>query len=131
MGVFPIQVLAALSGENTMVYPGALQTGDQLLNISVNGKISSSEDVANVLVKGLDGSIIRLGDLAEVNETYAEPPRNTMLLNNREAIGISLSMESGENIVEVGKRVEKRLAELQKTFLWVMSLKRYFFSPTW
>ncbi|MDX9909103.1 MAG: efflux RND transporter permease subunit [Mariniphaga sp.] len=129
MGVFPVQVLAALSGENTMVYPGALQTGDQLLNISVNGKISSSEDVANVLVKGLDGSIIRLGDLAEVNETYAEPPRNTMLLNNREAIGISLSMESGENIVEVGKRVEKRLAELQKNIPVGYEFEKVFFQP--
>ncbi len=129
MGVFPIQVLAALSGENAMVYPGSLQTGNQLLNISVNGKISDAEDVANVLVKGLDGSLLRLGDLAQVNETYAEPPRNTMLLNNQNAIGISLSMESGANIVEVGKRVEKRLAELQKNIPVGYAFEKVFFQP--
>jgi len=129
LGVYPFQVLAALSGENSMVYPGALQTGNKLLPVSVNGKIASAGDVANVMVKGLDGSLFKLSDIAEVKKVYPDPPRNTMHLNNKEAIAISLSMESGENIVEVGRRVEKRLAELQKNIPVGYEFEKVFFQP--
>jgi multidrug efflux pump subunit AcrB len=129
MGVFPFQVIAALQAENAAVYPGTLQTGNQLLNISVNGKIASVDDVANVMIKGLDGSLFKLSDIAEVNEVYADPPRNDMHLNNKKALAISLSMESGENIVDVGKRVEKRLAELKKEIPVGYEFEKVFFQP--
>jgi multidrug efflux pump subunit AcrB len=129
LGVYPFQVLGAVIGQSTTVYPGNLETGNQMLNLSVNGKISSSDDVASVLIKGLDGSLFKLSDLAEVNETYPEPARNTMYLNNKKAISISLSMESGENIVEVGRRVEKRLAELQENIPTGYAFEKVFFQP--
>ncbi|MBW6537332.1 MAG: efflux RND transporter permease subunit [Mariniphaga sp.] len=129
LGVFPFQVMAALQAENAAVYPGALHTGNQLLGISVNGKIASAEDVASVLIKGLDGSLFKLADIAEVNEVYADPPRNTMHLNNKNAIAISLSMESGENIVDVGNRVEKRLDELKKNIPAGYRFEKVFFQP--
>ncbi|WP_372950578.1 efflux RND transporter permease subunit [Mariniphaga sp.] len=129
LGVYPFQVLAALSGENSMVYPGSLQTGNKLLPVAVNGKIASADDVANVLIKGLDGSLFKLSDIAEINEVYPDPPRNTMHLNNKKAIAISLSMESGENIVEVGRRVEKRLAELQQNIPVGYEFEKVFFQP--
>jgi len=129
LGVYPFQVLAALSGENSMVYPGSLQTGNKLLPVSVNGKIASADDVANVMIKGLDGSLFKLSDIAEINEVYPDPPRNTMHLNNKKAIAISLSMESGENIVEVGRRVEKRLAEMQKNIPVGYEFEKVFFQP--
>ncbi|MDA3833757.1 MAG: efflux RND transporter permease subunit, partial [Spirochaetales bacterium] len=116
-------------GENSMVYPGALQTGNKLLPVSVNGKIANAEDVANVLIKGLDGSLFKLSDIADINEVYPDPPRNTMHLNNKKAIAISLSMESGQNIVDVGKRVEERLAELKKDIPVGYEFEKVFFQP--
>lgn len=129
MGVSPFQVIAAINAVNASVYPGRLITGNQMLDLSVAGKISSASDLKEVMIKGLDGSLFKLSDIAEVNETYPEPARNTMHLNNKKAIGISLSMESGENIVEVGRRVEKRLAELQKNIPAGFEFEKVFFQP--
>lgn len=129
LGVFPFQVIAALQGENSSVYPGTLQTGKQLLNISVDGKITCAADVANVMVKGLDGSLFKISDIASINEVYTEPSRNNMQLNNKNAIAISLSMESGENIIEVGKRVEKRLEELKTNIPVGYAFDKVFFQP--
>lgn len=129
LGVYPFQVLAAVNDENSMVYPGSLQTGNQLLPVAVNGKFASAAELAGVMIKGLDGSLFKLSDIAEINEVYAEPPRNAMQLNNKNAIGISFSMESGENIVEVGRRVEKRLAELQKNIPVGYEFEKVFFQP--
>lgn len=129
LGVFPFQVMAALQSENISVYPGTMQTGKQLLDISVDGKIASATDVANVMVKGLDGSLFKISDIASVNEVYTEPSRNNMQLNNKSALAISLSMESGENIVEVGKRVEKRLEELKHNIPVGYAFDKVFFQP--
>jgi multidrug efflux pump subunit AcrB len=129
LGVYPFQLVAALSAQNATIYPGALQTGNRLLGISVNDKIEESSDVANVLVKSLDGSMFRLGDIAGINEVYSSPARNIMHLNNKKAIGISLSMESGENIVQVGRRVEKRLTELQNNIPVGYEFEKVFFQP--
>jgi multidrug efflux pump subunit AcrB len=129
LGVFPFQVIAAMQGENSSVYPGTLQTGKQLLDISVDGKIASATDVANVMVKGLDGSLFKISDIASINEVYTEPSRNNMQLNNKNALAISLSMESGENIVEVGKRVEKRLEELKRDIPVGYAFDKVFFQP--
>jgi len=129
LGVLPFQVIAAMQGENSSVYPGTLQTGEQLLNVSVDGKISSAADVANVMIKGLDGSLFKISDIASINEVYTEPSRNNMQLNNKNAIAISLSMESGENIVEVGKRVEKRLEELKQNMPVGYEFDKVFFQP--
>ncbi len=129
LGVFPLQIVAAVSGQTSTLYPGALHTGNQRINLMVSGKIENTADVANVMVKGLDGSIFRLGDIARVQDGYSYPPRNTLHLNNKNAIGISLSMESGENIVEVGKRVEKSLEELQKELPAGYGFHKIFFQP--
>ena len=129
MGVYPFQVVAALQGRSAMVYPGALQTGNQRLGISVTGKIESSADIAGTMVKGFDGTLFQVSDIATVQEAYTDPPRNVMRLNNKNAIGISLSMETGENIVEVGKRVEKRLAGLQKDIPAGYEFHKVFFQP--
>jgi len=129
MGIYPFQVLAALNGQNATVWPGALQTGNQLLNISVSNKVTSHEDIADIIIKGLDGSLFKLSDIAEVNEVYTDPARNTMSLNNKKANGISLSMESGENIVEVGKRVEKKLAALKNNIPAGYEFQKVFFQP--
>jgi multidrug efflux pump subunit AcrB len=129
MGISPYQVMAALNDRASTVYPGSLETGTQRLGISLNGKVESSSELAEVLIKGLDGTLFKISDIAKVNDTYAGPPRNTMQLNNKNAIGISLSMEAGENIVEVGKRVEKRLEELQKNIPAGYAFHKVFFQP--
>ncbi len=129
MGVFPFQILAALNGQNTTVYPGSFEIGDKLLNVSVDNKIDEVADVGKVMVQGLDGKPFKLSDIATIEEGYSKPLRNNMFLNNQKAIAISLSMESGENIIEVGERVEKRLEELKKNIPVGYEFEKVFFQP--
>lgn len=129
LGVYPLQIMTAVSRQAATVYPGSLQTGSQMLNLRVDGKIENSGDVANVMVKGFDGSIFKLSDIAVISEAYSDPPRNTLHVNNQEAIAISLSMESGDNIVEVGTRVEKRLEELMEGMPAGYKFHKVFFQP--
>lgn len=129
LGVFPLQVMTAVDAHTATFYPGNFQTGGQQLQLIVDDKISSLEGLSKVMVKGLDGKLFQLGDIATITEGYAEPSRNTFLLNNKKALAISLSMESGENIIKVGRRVEKRMAELQETIPLGYAFEKVFFQP--
>lgn len=129
LGVFPLQIMSAISGQNQTVYPGVLETGDQLVRVGVSDKITSLDDLKNIQIRGIRGDQFRLGDIATVQKGYSTPLRNTMTLNNQKAIAISASMETGENIIEVGKRVEQRMEELRGSIPAGFHFEKVFFQP--
>ncbi|RXF56906.1 efflux RND transporter permease subunit, partial [Enterococcus faecalis] len=62
-----------------------------------------------------------------IQKGYATPLRNTMTLNNQKTLAISASMEKGENIIDVGKRVEQRMEELQERLPAGFHFEKVFF----
>lgn len=129
MGISPLQVIMAVRGQNMMVYPGSLETGDHLFKINVTGKPESIDDIKNLIISDVSGNQIKLSDLARISQSNPDPLRNTMFLNNKKALAISVSMESGENIIELGKRVEKQLAKLQENIPVGFEFSKVFFQP--
>ncbi len=129
MEVAPLQVISAIQEKNAMVYAGNLQTGDRILKVNVSDKINGINDLQNLVVQDISGKQIKLSDLAEITKGYPETLRNTMFLNNKKALGISLSMESGENILNVGKRVDAKLEQLEKNMPAGFEFSKVFFQP--
>ena len=59
------------------------------------------------------GSIVRLGDIAEIKKEYPQP--TSYITNNFEkCILLSVEMKPGHNIVEMGKQVDAQLEDFQK-----------------
>ncbi len=129
LGVFPLQIMSAISGQNQTVYPGVLETGDQLVRLGVSDKITSIDDLKNIQIRGVHGDQFQLGDIATIQKGYSTPRRNTMTLNNEKALAISASMELGENIIEVGRRVEKRMEEIRGSIPAGFHFEKVFFQP--
>lgn len=127
LGVFPLQIMSAISGQNQTVYPGVLESGHQLVRVGISDKLTSIEDLKNIQIRGIRGDQFRLGDIATIQKGYATPLRNTMTLNNQKALAISASMEKGENIIDVGKRVEQRMEELQERLPAGFHFEKVFF----
>lgn len=129
LGVLPAQILLTLDGQNKPVFAGVFEGKDARLRLAVSDKIAELDDVRSLLIQSLSGEQIRLGDIATVERSYAEPRHNLFWLNNRDALGISISMEHGENIINVGKRVDERLAELKKNIPVGFAFDKIFFQP--
>ncbi|MBN2611404.1 MAG: efflux RND transporter permease subunit, partial [Bacteroidales bacterium] len=129
MGVLPLQVIMAIQGQNAVVYPGTMQTGDLQLRVAIDDRLSTEEDLKNLLIKSLSGDVFKLSDIAAIQRGYNQPMRNTMFVNNKPAIGISLSMESGENIISLGKKVDEKMASLQKNIPVGYEFTKVFFQP--
>ncbi|MDR2814705.1 MAG: efflux RND transporter permease subunit [Prevotellaceae bacterium] len=129
LGILPAQIIATINGQNSPVFSGVYEGCDQQLRLTVDDKFQRIEDIQNLLVQSISGEQVRLGDIADVSRGYQEPARNTFYLNNQAALGISISMESGENVIDVGKRVEKRVAELQQGIPAGIEFEKIFFQP--
>lgn len=129
MGIMPIQLFMAINNSTGELYAGNMHSGDQQFRISIDNKAVSEEDLGNILISGLNGASFRLGDLATIKKAYNEPLRNTLFVNNQKAIGIGISMESGENIIKVGERVEKKMEELKTGIPSGISFEKVFFQP--
>ena len=59
------------------------------------------------------GEIIRIKDIATVREGYLDPPLNMMRFNGEPALAIQIANVAGGNVVETGKALDARLAELE------------------
>lgn len=129
LGLFPIQILMAIDGQGSTVYAGNFETEGERLRLTVDDRFEKIEDVENLIIQSVDGTQIRLGDIARVYESIGEPERFKFKLNNEEALGISISMQSGHNIVKVGKDVEKRMEELKSEIPVGFQFDKIFFQP--
>ncbi|MFB6342091.1 efflux RND transporter permease subunit [Saccharicrinis sp. FJH62] len=129
MGILPLQIFTALNDYTKELYAGNMISGTQQLRVKVDDNATTKEDLENILIKTVSGESIRLGDIVTIEKGYSEPMRNTMFVNNQKAIGIGLSMESGDNILVVGKRVEEKMAELKKQIPEGITFQKVFFQP--
>jgi multidrug efflux pump subunit AcrB len=77
--------------------------------------LNSEQDIAQTIVfSDPSGTIVRLGDIAEIKREY--PPQKRYIKNNgNKSMIMSLQMVSGNNIVSFGKDVKAILKDFQET----------------
>lgn len=129
LGISPYQIITTLSKQNATVYPGVLQTDGQRIPIAVDDKIKSEDDIKDMMIQSVTGELFPLSSIAEIKRGYADPMKNTMTYNNKPSLAIAISMEEGENILNVGDRVEAKLAELQPNIPVGYEFNKVFFQP--
>lgn len=129
MGVHPLEVLSTLNGQNQTVYPGYFNSGDQRVRVQISDNYRTVEDIRNLLIQGHEQDQLRLGDIATVTRGYQEPSRNEMCYDGRRALGISLSMEKGGNIVDLGSVVDQELEQLKERIPVGIDFHKVFFQP--
>ncbi len=128
-GILPLQIFMALGDYAGESYSGHMFSGEQQLRITVSNKSSSIEDLGNIIISSAAGASYKLGDLADISYGYPDPMRNQLFVNNQKALGIGISMESGENIIQVGKDVEHLMSELRPRIPNGLSFEKVFFQP--
>lgn len=107
--------LAAIIGQNVdNAGGGVIERGTDRMLIRGVTKVASAEDIANLPVKFAAGvEPIRVKDLAEVS-IRSNVRTGCAVENGEEAVLGTVMMLVGENSRIISKRVEEKLAELQK-----------------
>jgi hydrophobe/amphiphile efflux-1 (HAE1) family protein len=114
-------VVTALREQNAQVAAGVVgappapnRTEFQLA-VNTQGRLSTEQEFADVIVKADNGSLIRIRDVGRVElgpNTYALGS----LLNNKEAAAIGIFQAPNSNALALSDNVRKTMDELKKSF---------------
>lgn len=130
LGVHPAEILSTLNNQNKTVYSGYFKAGDKRLRVGVDDSYETIRDIEDLVIQGHESDQLRLRDVATVSRSYQEPSRNEMRYDGIRALGISVSMEKGGNIVTLGEQVDSRLAQLKSSRIPVgIDFEKVFFQP--
>ena len=113
-GINPNDVGRLLSAQNTLVNTGEIVLDDYQLRILADGTYQSIDDIRNQLIITREGREVRLGDIAEVEHGYLDPPSSLMRVNGLRAVGIGVASGSKDNVVAVGDAVAAKLKEIEQ-----------------
>lgn len=130
LGVHPAEIILTLRGQNATVYSGYYNSGEKRVRVGVDGAFNGIGDIRNLLIKGHENDNIRLGDVAKVSKGYVDPQREGLVYDTLPAIAISIAMEKGGNIIQLGKKIDDKLAELKETIIPAgIDFQKVFFQP--
>lgn len=109
------EVARALKSSNRNVGGGVLNQGGESLLIQGNGLATTREDLRGVVLANVDGTLIRLRDVAEVTIGH-ELRRGAVTAQGRGEAVLGLGfMLMGENSREVTQKLGERLAQVQRS----------------
>ena len=128
-GIIPTQIMMSLQNAGKTVNAGSYQNESDRLPLHVSSAVTDEKDIRNLLIRTPQGKIIRLGDIAQIERTYSEPQRNGFFVDGKPALAICLTMEENAIVPDVGKAVEKRLAEIMPQIPVGMEMEKIFFQP--
>jgi HAE1 family hydrophobic/amphiphilic exporter-1 len=134
-GVGVQQVSAALAMENLTVPAGSLTVGRQTTAFRSVGRLTSVDDVANIVVAGKPSAfdlgsylsamtgaapepqvnrLVTLRDVASVREGFKEQTQ-ILRLNGREGVGLSVVKAGDANALRVASEIRAEIKDLEKT----------------
>jgi hydrophobic/amphiphilic exporter-1 (mainly G- bacteria), HAE1 family len=107
------QVAQALARENQGVPGGSIERGRQQTNLRLYGLFQSAADLRELNVASTTSGAVRLGDVAEVLDTYKRVTSRTFL-NGHEAVSLTVTKQSGANEIATVNAVRAELDRLNK-----------------
>ena len=111
LGLSPQTVITALKNENVNVPAGTFEQGDSDILIRTQGEFTSIDDIRETVITIKDGIPIRIGDVANVEDTHEEID-NISRLNGKESMNVAIYKQSGSNTVEVAEAVKAEMESI-------------------
>ena len=108
------QVVAALQAQNMTAPVGRVKGALSEQSIRLVGRVESPKDFENVIVARQGDQVVRLGQIASVEDGFAELA-GFSLRNAHPNVGLSITRSRDASTVSVAKRVRDTVVEINKT----------------
>jgi hydrophobe/amphiphile efflux-1 (HAE1) family protein len=109
------EVAAKLAAENLDLPGGQVTREGQAVSLRTKGEFRTAADIEHVILRSDGGSPVRVRDVGEVVDGYADR-RSTTRLDGEDAVSFSVRKQSGANTVDVQNRIDAALAKLAPLF---------------
>ena len=115
LGVGFAELQRTLEAQNAIAPSGSFETATDRIYLRTSGALDSPEAIGNLSIRGSNGRLFRLSDIAEVKRGFVDPPQPRMRFGGVETIGIAVSMRSGGDIIALGHDLEAATARIGTT----------------
>lgn len=123
LGVPLAAVQQALREQNAVSTAGFFETASERLQLRVSGRFDSVEQIRQFPIRVGDRTF-RISDVADVQRGFNDPPAPRMRFMGEDAIGLSVSMKNGGDILVLGKALEAEFARLAQSLPAGMELRK-------
>ncbi len=108
----PRDVENALRSQNVELPAGRIEAVEQNVSLRVNRSFTTPAEFRSLVIgRGADGYLVRLGDVARVEEG-PENPYSTFRFNGEQGVGLGVVRQSGANTLEVAKALKAEVAQI-------------------
>ncbi|HEX3577222.1 MAG TPA: efflux RND transporter permease subunit, partial [Thermoanaerobaculia bacterium] len=112
VGLTTAQLVAALQSQNVQIPGGKVEQGLRDLTLRTYGRVQSPQDFANIPLSTSNGYVVKVGDVAHIEDSVAEP-ESIATVNGRPAVVMNIRKQSGTNTVEVIERLKEQLGQVR------------------
>ncbi len=111
-GIATDDVRLAIINANPLGPVGIFNGGRQSETLSINKQMRSAAEFRDVLIKSSNGNFVRLGDVAEVEDSVRNT-RSIAWFNKQPAVLIQITKQGDANVIDTVDRVRALLPELK------------------
>ena len=104
LGLSANEVLTAIEANNELVPAGQIETEGARVYVRIDAGLSDPQDLANVALR-VNNRVIRLGDIAEVERGYEEPPTYMIRASGQDSVLLGVVAADGEDGLALGERL--------------------------
>jgi multidrug efflux pump len=123
LGLPMAAVQKALEDQNTVASSGFFETPTDRIQLRVTGRFESVDEIKAFPIR-IGDRTFRISDVAEVHRGFSDPPAPRMRFMGQDAIGLTVSMKPGGDILVLGTALEKEFARMQQTLPAGMQLSK-------
>lgn len=106
------QVSAALQANNLQIASGWIDNERQEFTVQAAGEFDNIEEIANTNIATVNGSVIRVKDVANVVDGFKEQ-RQRVWMNDKPAVMLMVQKQSDANTVQVCKAVVDKFTQIE------------------
>lgn len=107
-------IAQVIQANNYQAAPGQMKGSYILTNISTNTGLTSVEQFRNMVVKSVNGSVVRMRDIGTM-ELGAQDYGQSALMNGKQSVYIGVTATPVGNPLDIVREVREKLPELRKS----------------
>jgi multidrug efflux pump len=109
-------VQSTLQNENINISGGELNVNGVRRNLRVQGEFDNVEQIKNIILRTSMGTITRLGDIADVQDS-AEERQDFARLDGKAVVTLNVIKRGGANLILASEKIEKIIEQFKESRL--------------
>jgi multidrug efflux pump subunit AcrB len=113
-GLSPSDVSNAITAQNLILPSGDIKIGSRDYNVSINSSPSTIQQLNDLPIKDVNGSVIYIHDVAQVRDGFS-PQTNIVDTNGRRSVLLTIDKSGSASTLDVVRRVREALPRILST----------------